>query len=179
MSTRTGGVRFELTAGDITDQPDVDAIVNAANAKLEPGGGVAGAIHRAAGPGLAAECRPLAPIQPGSCVVTGAHDLPNRYVIHVLGPVHGVDEPSDVLLADAYRCVLAAADARACTSVATPAVSTGVFGFPMRDAARIALTTVAAAAASLRHVRLVRFVLFTPGDLDVHRDVLGQLADAQ
>lgn len=179
MPTPTGEVRFELITGDITDQPDIDAIVNAANAELEPGGGVAGAIHSAAGPGLVAECRPLAPIRPGSCVATGAHDLPNRYVIHALGPVHGIDEPSDVLLADTYRCVLTTADTHGCTSLATPAVSTGVFGFPMRDAASIALTTVAAVAASLAHIRLVRFVLFTEGDLEVYREVLSELADSQ
>ena len=86
---------IELKTGDITEQDDLDAVVNAANAELAPGGGVAGALHRAAGPGLAEEAAPMAPIEPGEAVITGAHDLPNDYVIHCLGPVYGRDEPSD------------------------------------------------------------------------------------
>ncbi|MCF8095488.1 MAG: macro domain-containing protein, partial [Desulfobacteraceae bacterium] len=88
------GGTIECVQGDIANQPDVDAIVNAANAELRPGGGVAGAIHRAAGPGLEEECRPLAPILPGQAVITGAHNLPNSHVIHCLGPVYGIDKPS-------------------------------------------------------------------------------------
>ena len=97
------GVRVECVRGDITSQEDVAAIVNAANAELRSGGGVAGAIHRAAGPGLAREARPLAPISPGEAVITGAHDLPNHYVIHTLGPVYGQDRPEAELLANCYR----------------------------------------------------------------------------
>jgi O-acetyl-ADP-ribose deacetylase (regulator of RNase III) len=82
------GVRIECVQGNIVEQPDIDTIVNAANAWLAPGGGVAGAIHRAAGPGLAEECRPLAPIRPGEAVITGAHRLPNKHVIHCLGPMY-------------------------------------------------------------------------------------------
>src|SRR5690606_4308840 len=102
--------RLELVTGDITAQPDLDAVVNAANARLRPGGGVAGAIHRAAGPGLAAECEPLAPIEPGACVITGAHDLPNRRVLHCLGPVYGSDEPAAELLSSCYLEALLLAD---------------------------------------------------------------------
>ena len=90
---------MECVQGNIANQPDMDAVVNAANAELRIGGGVAGAIHRAAGPGLEKECRPLAPIRPGQAVITGAHKLPNRYVIHCLGPVYGRDEPAEGLLA--------------------------------------------------------------------------------
>ena len=93
MRRTVHGVSVECVRGDITSQEDVAAIVNAANAELRSGGGVAGAIHRAAGPGLAREARPLAPISPGEAVITGAHDLPNRYVIHTLGPVYGQDRP--------------------------------------------------------------------------------------
>ncbi|MFO7995007.1 MAG: macro domain-containing protein, partial [Marinobacter sp.] len=89
------GKTVECVRGDITRQDDIQAVVNAANAQLMPGGGVAGALHSAAGPGLAEECRPMAPIRPGEAVITGAHNLPNRFVIHCLGPVYGVDEPSD------------------------------------------------------------------------------------
>lgn len=94
-SKQSHAVTLECVVGDIANQPDVEAVVNAANAELRTGGGVAGAIHRAAGPGLEAECRPLAPIGAGQAVMTGAHALPNRYVIHCLGPVYGYDEPAD------------------------------------------------------------------------------------
>ncbi|MFO7296348.1 MAG: macro domain-containing protein, partial [Clostridia bacterium] len=119
------GVKIECVQGDITKQEGFDAIVNAANAQLMPGGGVAGAIHRAAGPGLAEECKPLAPIKPGQAVITGGHNLPNRYVIHCLGPVYGVDQPSDKLLADCYRNALKLAEQHGITSIAFPAISTG------------------------------------------------------
>lgn len=91
-------LRIECVTGDIAWQPDIDAVVNAANARLMTGGGVAGAIHRAAGLELARECEPLAPIRPGEAVITGGHKLPNRWVIHCLGPVYGVGQPGDILL---------------------------------------------------------------------------------
>ena len=99
MKREVDGVAIEVVWGDIASQEDVDAVVNAANAELTSGGGVAGALHGAAGPGLEEEARPLGPISPGEVVVTGAHDLPNRYVIHALGPVHGQDRPEAELLA--------------------------------------------------------------------------------
>lgn len=175
---RFGHVTVELVRGDLTAQPDLDAIVNAANAQLRPGGGVAGAVHRAAGPGLARECEPLAPIEPGECVLTGGHDLPNPHVLHCLGPVHGQDEPADELLASCYRRALALADDAELRSVGFPAISTGVFGYPMEEAAEVALRTVAAEAPDLEHVRLVRFVLFAERDLQVHAEVLERLASA-
>jgi O-acetyl-ADP-ribose deacetylase len=107
MDRRTlHGVVIECVTGDIVRQSDMDAIVNAANAQLRPGGGVAGAIHRAAGPGLDEECRGFAPIEPGEAVITSGQQLPNRFVIHCLGPVYGRDEPSDRLLAACYRNAL-------------------------------------------------------------------------
>ena len=135
-------VTIECVQGDIADQPDMGAVVNAANARLMPGSGVAGAIHSAAGPGLAEECQPLAPISPGQAVMTGGHDLPNRKVIHCLGPVFGVDEPSDRLLADCYRNALRLADAEGLESVAFPAISTGVFGYPLAEAAQVAAAAI-------------------------------------
>ena len=129
--------------GDITRQEGFDAVVNAANAQLRPGGGVAGAIHRAAGPGLYEECRPLAPIKPGQAVITGGHGLPNRHVIHCLGPVYGVDTPSAVLLADCYRNALKVAEEHGLASLAFPAISTGIFGYPVAEAARVAMSAVA------------------------------------
>lgn len=170
-----GTVLLECVQGDIVRQPDMDAIVNAANAELMPGGGVAGAIHRAAGPGLAAECRPLAPIRPGQAVLTGAHRLPNRHVIHCLGPVHGRDEPADALLASCYSRTLRLADDRRLRSVAFPAISTGAFGFPMEPAARVALAAVMSEADTLAFVNHVRFVLHTAADRAIHEEVLADL----
>jgi O-acetyl-ADP-ribose deacetylase (regulator of RNase III) len=170
------GVTVECVRGDITSQEDVAAIVNAANAELRSGGGVAGAIHRAAGPGLAQEARPLAPISPGDAVITGAHDLPNRYVIHTLGPVYGQDRPEAELLANCYRNSLARAEQKGRDSVAFPAISTGVFGYPVVQAARVALGTVVEAAEKLESVRLIRFVLFGEKDLEVHERVLAETA---
>ena len=170
-----GETGVEVLVGDIVAQPDLDAIVNAANAQLQTGGGVAGAIHRAGGPGLAEECRPMAPIAPGECVISGGHDLPNPHVLHCLGPVHGQDEPADELLASCYREALRIADDHRLSSVGFPAISTGAFGYPMRDATQVALATVAESAAQLWNVRLVRFVLFDESALEVYRKVLEEL----
>ncbi|MBW3620067.1 MAG: macro domain-containing protein [Actinobacteria bacterium] len=176
MEQRFAELTVELVQGDIVDQPDLDAIVNAANAELRPGGGVAGAIHRAAGAGLAEEAVPLGPIAPGECVLTGGHALPNPHVLHCLGPVHGRDEPGDELLASCYRRALETADEHRLASIGFPAISTGVFGYPVREAAEVALRTIRDVAPDLRTVRLVRMVLHSRDDLAVHREVLGDLA---
>jgi len=176
VSKTVRGVTVECVRGDITSQEDVAAIVNAANAELRSGGGVAGAIHRAAGPGLAEEARLLAPIVPGEAVITGGYDLPNRYVIHTLGPVYGQDRPEAELLAGSYRNLLALAEEHGIESVAFPAISTGVFGYPVEEAARVALGTVVEEAENLRSVRLIRFVLFGEKDFEVHERVLSEIA---
>ncbi len=167
-------VTIECVQGDIADQPDLDAIINAANAQLRMGGGVAGAIHRNAGPGLEEECRPLAPIRPGEAVITGAHNLPNRHVIHCLGPVYGRDNPSDKLLADCYRNALLLAEKNHLSSVGFPAISTGAFGFPLEAAAGIAVKTVVDEATKLSSVKRVRFILFSSDDLAVFDRILGE-----
>lgn len=177
MTHTEAGVTIELVQGNIVKQGDVEAVVNAANAQLRIGGGVAGAIHSAAGPGLTEETRPLAPIQPGEAVVTGAHDLPNEYVIHVLGPVYGRDEPSDELLKTGYENALQCAEDHEMTSVAFPAISTGAFGYPIDEAARIALITMLDWAPRLESVELIRFVLFDQDDLKVHEEALSELRD--
>ena len=169
-----GHLILQCIQGDIARQPDIDAIVNAANAELMPGGGVAGAIHHAAGPGLAAECRPLAPIRAGEAVITGAHRLPNRHVIHCLGPVYGRDEPADALLASCYRQALRLADRHRLASIAFPAISTGAFGYPVEAAARVAVDTVLAEAPGLDSLTCVRFVLYGPRDLAVHEAALAE-----
>jgi O-acetyl-ADP-ribose deacetylase (regulator of RNase III) len=165
MERVISGLRIECVQGDITKQADVDAVVNAANAQLLPGGGVAGAIHGAAGPGLAEEAVPLGPIRPGQAVITGGHGLPNPHVIHCLGPVYGVDTPSDTLLAECHRNALALAEERKLSSIAFPAISTGIFGYPVRSAAKVAVAAVAMMAPELRSVRLVRFVLWGQASL--------------
>lgn len=169
------GVTVECVRGNIAAQPGIDAVVNAANSALRTGGGVAGAIHRAAGPGLEAECRPLAPIRPGQAVITGAHNLPNRHVIHCLGPVYGQDEPAEALLAACYRNALALAEQHGLMSVAFPAISTGVFGYPMEAAARVAVRTVIEAIPTLASVKRVRFVLYGTEDEAIHARVLEDL----
>jgi O-acetyl-ADP-ribose deacetylase (regulator of RNase III) len=175
ISRTSGGKTIECIRGNIVEQPDMDAIVNAANAQLRRGGGVAGAIHRAAGPGLEEECLPLAPIHPGQAVMTGGHNLPNRHVIHCLGPVYGRDEPSDALLSDCYRNALQVADQNSIETIAFPAISTGVFGYPMEAAAKVALETVCLELPQLEGIKLVRFVLFAEADQMIHAQILEQL----
>ncbi len=165
------GVSIELMRGDIASQEDISTVVNAANAELRIGGGVAGAIHRGAGPGLEEECRPLAPIRPGEAVITGAHNLPNKYVIHCLGPVYGVDKPEDKLLENCYRNALQLAEEYGIDSIAFPAISTGAFGFPLEPAAEVALHTVITEVKKLKSVKLIRFVLFSEKDLEMHKKV--------
>ena len=161
------GKTLECVRGDITRQNDIEAVVNAANAQLMSGGGVAGALHSAAGPGLAEECRPMAPIRPGEAVISSGHNLPNKYVIHCLGPVYGVDTPSERLLAECYRNSLELADSKGIDSVAFPAISTGAFGYPLEEAAEVALVAVRKVLPQLKTVKRVRFVLFGVSDEQV------------
>lgn len=170
------GVTFECVQGDIARQADMDAVVNAANAELMPGGGVAGALHRAAGPGLADECAPMAPIRPGEAVITGAHRLPNKHVIHCLGPVYGYDRPEAELLAACYENALDLAEAHGLRSLVFPALSTGAFGYPMEDAAQVGFSTLLGRAGDLRSVRHIRFVLFDAADLELHARVLNDIS---
>ena len=175
MEREVNGVTIEVVQGDITSQDDMGAVVNAANAELASGGGVAGAIHQAAGPGLYEESRPLAPIQPGEAVITGGHDLPNRHVIHVLGPVYGSDKPEDELLARCYRNALSLAEEHGIESLAFPSISTGAFGYPVEEAAEVALRTVLASTEELQSVHRVRFVLFSEEDSEVYERILSEL----
>jgi O-acetyl-ADP-ribose deacetylase (regulator of RNase III) len=151
--------------GDITEQ-DVDAVVNAANSSLLGGGGVDGAIHRRGGPAILAACRDLraghlgSGLPAGQAVATTAGNLPARWVIHTVGPVWSASEDRSAVLASAYRESLQVAEELGAESVAFPAVSAGVYGWPMDDAARIAVET--ARAHQPRAVREVRFVLFGP-----------------
>ena len=176
MTREIDGLLIECVRGDITNQPDVDAVVNAANAQLAPGGGVAGAIHRAAGPGLYEECKPLAPIRTGGAVITSGHGLPNPWCIHVLGPVYAQSADPSRELASCYREALARAEDKDLVSIATPAVSTGIFGYPVDEAAAVAMGTLRAEAVRLRSVKLVRFVLWGASDLEAHERALEAVA---
>ncbi len=153
--------RLELVVGDITTEL-VDAIGNAANAALRGGGGVDGAIHRAAGPRLMKELRRrhAGGTPTGTAVATGGHDLPARWIFHAVGPVWrgGASGEAD-LLAGAYRACLRLADEHGCRSLALPAISMGIYGYPPDDAARIAVTTVASHLRGETTLELVRFVL--------------------
>ena len=139
----TGGPRVAIALGSITDL-DVDAIVNAANSSLQGGGGVDGAIHRAAGPGLADEARALAPCPPGESRITDGHRLKARHVIHTVGPMwSGGDQGEAEVLASCYRTSLALAEEAGATSIAIPAISTGIYGYPAARAAAVAAREIA------------------------------------
>jgi O-acetyl-ADP-ribose deacetylase len=172
MKKQIGQIQLEAVQGDIANQPDITAIVNAANARLTTGGGVAGAIHRAAGPELAEECESMAPIRPGEAVISKAYNLPNQYVIHALGPVYGMDKPENLLLADCYRNALQVADEYKIESVAFPAISTGAFGYPFEAATDIALMSIIEKLTDLQHVKHIRFVLYGDIDFEIYVDRL-------
>jgi O-acetyl-ADP-ribose deacetylase (regulator of RNase III) len=158
-------VALEFVAGDITTVP-VDAIVNAANGALSGGGGVDGAIHRAGGPTIMEECRLLGRCPTGDARATGAGDLPARYVIHAVGPVwHGGASGEPHALASAYRHSVEVADELGCESVAFPAISTGIYGYPVERAAEVAVPAALAAAEASAHVRRLVFVLYSGRDL--------------
>ena len=163
--------RLETAQGDIALE-QVDAVVNAANARLAGGGGVDGAIHRAAGATqLHAACRAIGGCPPGQAVVTDGFDLPARFIIHTVGPVwHGGDSGEPETLASCYRAALAVADEIGAQSVAFPAISTGVYGYPPDLAAALAVTTVGAADTD---VTLVRFVAYDAATLALYRRLLG------
>ncbi len=176
MELNVNGARVTLVQGDITTQA-VDAIVNAANSGLMGGGGVDGAIHRAGGPAILAECREIVARQgtlpPGRAVITTGGRLPARYVIHTVGPIWrggGHGEPE--VLASAYRESLALAVERGLKTVAFPSISTGVYGYPVDQAAQVALATVCRFLEATPILEEVRFVLFDTHTFGAYRDAL-------
>jgi O-acetyl-ADP-ribose deacetylase (regulator of RNase III) len=167
--------RIQLVQGDITAQV-VDAIVNAANSSLLGGGGVDGAIHRAGGPAILEECRRLGGCEAGSAKATGAGRLQARYVIHAVGPVwRGGDSGEPEALASCHRVSLALASELGCRTVAFPAISTGVYGYPLDLAARVALATTADELERRPEIEEVRFVLFDDRALAAFEAVRAEL----
>jgi O-acetyl-ADP-ribose deacetylase (regulator of RNase III) len=165
--------KIEIVRGDITKQ-DVDAIVNAANEALLGGGGVDGAIHRVAGPDLLEECRALGGCPTGQAKITRGYRLPARYVIHTVGPIwRGGDAGEPELLASCYRASLELAREHSCATVAFPAISCGVYGYPLGDACRVSLSTVRKELQRHAGLKLVRWVMFDPAAYRTWSDACG------
>jgi O-acetyl-ADP-ribose deacetylase (regulator of RNase III) len=168
----------DIFVADITTLP-LDAIVNAANTSLLGGGGVDGAIHRAAGPDLLAECRTLGGCETGSAKITRGYRLPAKHVIHAVGPVwHGGGSNEDALLASCYSTSLNIAADNRLTSIAFPAISTGIYAFPANRAARIAIQTVASELKDPRSLTRVVFCCFSQQSAQCHVDAAQELGFA-
>lgn len=177
MNIRIGKTTLALIRGDITIE-ETDAIVNAANSVLAGGGGVDGAIHRAGGPKIMEECRKIGGCPTGKAVMTNGGDLKAKYVIHAVGPIYR-DGNSDEsgLLASAYRNSLEIAVKKGISSISFPSISTGAYGYPIKDAAKIALNTVIEFIIEHGKPELVRFVLFSDRDLKVYKETLSDIND--
>lgn len=176
MNLRIGATTLTLVHDDITQQ-EVDAIVNAANSSLMGGGGVDGAIHRAGGPKLLEECKAYVAqhgrLPTGEAMITSAGSMKAKYVIHTVGPVwHGGEEGEDELLANAYRNALRVAVDNNVKTIAFPSISTGVYGFPIERAAKIALATVRQTVENNAFLAEVRFVTFSQSDYAIYRTLL-------
>lgn len=177
MKKTIQSITIELVKGDIANQSDMDCVVNAANSNLQTGGGVAGALHEKAGPKLEEACKPLAPIKPGEAVITEGFNLPNDYVIHVLGPVYGINKPEDLLLRKSYDNALKVAEKHGIKRIAFPALSTGAFQYPLKDAADVALKAITDQLCSLSNITHIRFVLYDQKSLDIHEEAFRRITE--
>ena len=166
-------MRIQTVQGDITKQTDVEAIVNAANTSLLGGGGVDGAIHRAAGPELLKECKTLHGCNTGEAKITGAYNLSCKYVIHTVGPIyHGGNHGEEELLANAYRNSMQIALEHGIRTIAFPSISTGVYSYPLEEAAEIAVKTVCRLLEGNSSVKHVIFNVFTDKDKEIYKELL-------
>lgn len=170
MQIKVNGATFEILKGDITKQ-DTEAIVNAANPRLSPGGGVSGAIHRAAGRQLWEECKKLGGCKTGEAKITKGYNLKAKYVIHTVGPIYKSPEDAKLLSA-CYRNSLRLAIAHGIKSVSFPAISTGVYGYPMEEAAKVAIKTIIEFLKENKGLKLVRLVLYDDNAYEIHKKVL-------
>jgi len=170
-------ILIKVIKGDITKQ-DTDAIVNAANKRLSPGGGVAGAIHSAAGSGLWEECKKIGGCETGKAVITRGYKLPAKWVIHTVGPVWANRPEDPKLLSSSYKNSLKLADENNIRSVSFPAISTGAFGYPLEEGAEIALKTVMEEAEFFSSVKIVQFVLYDDRAYSVFENKLKNLQKA-
>ncbi|MFZ3085038.1 MAG: macro domain-containing protein [Candidatus Hydromicrobium sp.] len=168
---KIGNSILELLNGDITVQ-GTEAIANAANRRLSPGGGVSGAIHRAAGPQLWEECKKLGGCNTGEAKLTSGYNLKVKYVIHTVGPVYSssINDAED--LKDCYRNSLLLASRKNIKSISFPSISTGIFGYPVKDASMIALKTIIDFLKEHTEIELVRMVLFSKGDYNIYKSSL-------
>ena len=176
MELRVGKATLEIVKGDITKEK-VDAIVNAANPRLTPGGGVSGAIHRAAGKELWEECKKLGGCKTGEAKITRGYNLPAKYVIHTVGPVYRGREEDAELLAACYKNSLKLAMEHGLKSIAFPAISTGIYGYPVEEAARVAIKAIVDFLKNNEGIEKVKMVLYTDGAYEIHKKVLKELIE--
>jgi O-acetyl-ADP-ribose deacetylase (regulator of RNase III) len=175
MQKEVNNIIIECIQGDITNQVGINAVVNAANAQIAPGGGVAGAIHRKAGPKLYEECKKLAPIKTGEAVITKGYNLPNPYVIHTLGPVYRREKDPASKLALCYKNCLKIAEENKLNSIAFCAISTGIFGYPLEEAAKVSIKAVLEEIKNFKSLKRIRFVLYDKKTLDIFENTLEKL----
>ncbi len=174
VTHKIGNSTLKLITGDITTQ-DTEAIVNAANEELTPGGGVSGAIHRAAGPGLWEECKTKGGCNTGEAKLTRGYDLKAKYVIHTVGPIYGGSADNPQKLKNSYRSSLTLALKTNIKSISFPSISTGIFGYPVEKASMIALKTIIGFLKEHPEIELVQMILFSEAGYNVYKSSLEKI----
>jgi len=172
------GIVIKIIKGDITEQ-NTDAIVNAANKRLSPGGGVAGAIHSAAGAGLWAECKKIGHCETGEAVITKGYKLPAKWVIHTVGPVWASRNEDPKMLYNSYLNSLSVADKNEIKSISFPSISTGAFGYPLEEGAEIAVRAVSEMVPKLSSIQLIQFVLYDDKTYNIFEEKIKNLEDEE